>query len=76
MEAAPVLRRRLPCQPLEPPAESGDVEVAHLLGHLRHATLAGFEPGLLAGKATAPLIQFGIEYYRAPPFGNGSPDSA
>ncbi len=34
-----------------------------------------FLAGLLAGEATARLIQFGIEYYPAPPFGNGSPDA-
>jgi putative intracellular protease/amidase len=33
-----------------------------------------FLAGLLAGEVTARLIQFGIEYYPAPPFGNGSPD--
>lgn len=33
-----------------------------------------FLAGLLAGEETARLIQFGIEYYPAPPFGNGSPD--
>jgi putative intracellular protease/amidase len=33
-----------------------------------------FLAGLLAGETTARLIQFGIEYYPAPPFGNGSPD--
>ncbi|MFC0135222.1 glutamine amidotransferase [Massilia eurypsychrophila] len=34
-----------------------------------------FLAGLLAGEATARLIQFGIEYYPDPPFGNGSPDT-
>lgn len=34
-----------------------------------------FLAGLLAGEATARLIQFGIEYYPDPPFGNGSPDN-
>lgn len=29
---------------------------------------------LLAGEATARLIQLGLEYYPAPPFGNGTPD--
>lgn len=33
-----------------------------------------FLAGLLAGEATAGLIQFGIEYYPDPPFGNGTPD--
>ncbi len=33
-----------------------------------------FLTGLLAGEATARLIQLGIEYYPAPPFGNGTPD--
>lgn len=33
-----------------------------------------FLAGLLAGEATARLIQFGIEYFPDPPFGNGSPD--
>lgn len=33
-----------------------------------------FLAGLLAGEETARLIQFGIEYYPAPPFGNGTPD--
>ena len=35
-----------------------------------------FLAGLLAGEATARLIQFGIEYYPAPPFGNGTPGRA
>jgi putative intracellular protease/amidase len=34
-----------------------------------------FLTGLVAGEATARLIQFGIEYYPDPPFGNGSPDT-
>ena len=29
---------------------------------------------LLASEATARLIQLGLEYYPAPPFGNGTPD--
>jgi putative intracellular protease/amidase len=33
-----------------------------------------FLAGLIAGEATARLIQFGIEYYPDPPFGNGTPD--
>ncbi|MDB5932725.1 MAG: Glutamine amidotransferase [Massilia sp.] len=33
-----------------------------------------FLAGLLAGEATARLIQFGIEYFPAPPFGSSSPD--
>lgn len=31
---------------------------------------------LIAGKEVAAIIQLGIEYYPAPPFGNGSPDQA
>jgi putative intracellular protease/amidase len=34
-----------------------------------------FLAGLIAGEATARLIQFGIEYYPDPPFGNGYPDA-
>jgi putative intracellular protease/amidase len=34
-----------------------------------------FLAGLVAGEATARLIQFGIEYYPDPPFGNGTPDA-
>ena len=34
-----------------------------------------FLAGLLAGEATARLIQFGIEYFPDPPFGNGTPDA-
>jgi transcriptional regulator GlxA family with amidase domain len=33
-----------------------------------------FLTGLLAGEEMAKVIQFGIEYYPDPPFGNGSPD--
>lgn len=32
--------------------------------------------GLIAGEDMATTIQLGIEYYPAPPFGNGTPDSA
>lgn len=32
--------------------------------------------GLIAGEDVAKTIQLGIEYYPAPPFGNGSPDQA
>jgi transcriptional regulator GlxA family with amidase domain len=32
--------------------------------------------GLIAGQEIAATIQLGIEYYPAPPFGNGSPDTA
>jgi putative intracellular protease/amidase len=32
--------------------------------------------GLIAGQEVATTIQLGIEYYPAPPFGNGSPDTA
>lgn len=34
-----------------------------------------FLAGLLAGEATAKLIQFGIEYFPDPPFGNSTPDA-
>jgi putative intracellular protease/amidase len=34
-----------------------------------------FLAGLLAGEATARLIQFGIEYFPDPPFGNDTPDA-
>jgi putative intracellular protease/amidase len=33
-----------------------------------------FLAGLLAGETAARTIQLGIEYYPAPPFGNGTPD--
>lgn len=33
-----------------------------------------FLAGLLGGETLARTIQFGIEYYPQPPFGNGSPD--
>ena len=33
-----------------------------------------FLAGLLAGEPTARLIQLGLEYYPAPPFGSGTPD--
>jgi putative intracellular protease/amidase len=32
--------------------------------------------GLIAGEEVAKTIQLGIEYYPAPPFGNGNPDDA
>ena len=32
--------------------------------------------GLIAGEDVAKTIQLGIEYYPAPPFGNGTPDTA
>jgi putative intracellular protease/amidase len=32
--------------------------------------------GLIAGEDVAKTIQLGIEYYPAPPFGNGTPDQA
>jgi putative intracellular protease/amidase len=32
--------------------------------------------GLIAGEEIAKTIQLGIEYYPAPPFGNGTPDDA
>lgn len=32
--------------------------------------------GLIAGEEVAKTIQLGIEYYPAPPFGNGTPDTA
>lgn len=32
--------------------------------------------GLIAGENAAVTLQLGIEYYPAPPFGNGTPDSA
>jgi transcriptional regulator GlxA family with amidase domain len=32
--------------------------------------------GLIAGENIAVTLQLGIEYYPAPPFGNGTPDSA
>ncbi|HUG25941.1 DJ-1/PfpI family protein [Piscinibacter sp.] len=35
-----------------------------------------FLAGLLAGEDLARTIQLGIEYYPAPPFGNGTPDDA
>ena len=34
-----------------------------------------FLAGLLAGEEVARTIQLGIEYYPAPPFGNGTPDA-
>jgi putative intracellular protease/amidase len=35
-----------------------------------------FLAGLLAGEEVAKTLQLGIEYYPAPPFGNGTPDEA
>lgn len=35
-----------------------------------------FLAGLIAGEDVAKTIQLGIEYYPAPPFGNGTPDTA
>jgi transcriptional regulator GlxA family with amidase domain len=35
-----------------------------------------FLAGLIAGEEVAKTVQLGIEYYPAPPFGNGTPDDA
>jgi transcriptional regulator GlxA family with amidase domain len=35
-----------------------------------------FLAGLIAGEDVAKIVQLGIEYYPAPPFGNGTPDDA
>ncbi len=35
-----------------------------------------FLAGILAGEEVAKTVQLGIEYYPAPPFGNGTPDDA
>ncbi|MCO5109516.1 MAG: DJ-1/PfpI family protein [Burkholderiaceae bacterium] len=35
-----------------------------------------FLAGILAGEDVAKTLQLGIEYYPAPPFGNGTPDDA
>lgn len=35
-----------------------------------------FLAGLIAGEDIAKVVQLGIEYYPAPPFGNGTPDDA
>ena len=35
-----------------------------------------FLAGLIAGEEVAKTVQLGIEYYPAPPFGNGTPDAA
>jgi putative intracellular protease/amidase len=60
---------------IEPARFHRDGKLVTAAGVSASIDAALFLAGLLAGEATARLIQFGIEYYPDPPFGNGSPDT-
>ncbi len=60
---------------IEPARFHRDGKLVTAAGVSASIDAALFLVGLLAGEASARLIQFGIEYYPAPPFGNGSPDT-
>jgi putative intracellular protease/amidase len=59
---------------VEPARFHRDGKLVSAAGVSASIDAALFLAGLIAGEATARLIQFGIEYYPDPPFGNGSPD--